>query len=102
MPYIAPGRRKQLDGGLALFDGVAPVETWLSGDLAYVMTKLCNAYWNDEPHFATAATIVGVLDCVRHEFMRRLVDRYEDDKRNENGDVFETLDAIFHRDETKS
>ena len=33
--------------------------------------------------------IIGVLECVKQEFYRRMVAPYEDKKCEENGDVFQ-------------
>ena len=60
-----------------------------AGGLAYAITALILDYMKPAPErFAAYAEVVGVLECVRHELMRRRLDPYEDAKLVLNGDVF--------------
>ena len=60
-----------------------------AGALAYAITALILDYMRPAPErFAAYAEVVGVLECVRHEFMRRRLDPYENSKCSLNGDVF--------------
>jgi len=45
--------------------------------------------------YATLNTVIGVLECAKLELYRRVVADYEDQKCEENGDVYDsiTLDA---------
>lgn len=58
------------------------------GDLAYRLYKECLEYIDVAGlQFATLAEVIGVLESVKHELQRRVVDPYETKKLAENGDV---------------
>lgn len=91
MPYISDhARREDLDSAI---DQMGPLLR--SGDVAYVIASLIEEHlyaltgndW-DNLHFGHLALANGVLDLAKSEFQRRLVHPYEDDKADENGDVF--------------
>lgn len=78
MPYIIPHSRKLLDDRIR-----KPASP---GELAYLVYKLCKEYaWGSS--FADMNAVVGVLENCKHEFQRRVLDPYEDKKRENNGDV---------------
>ena len=61
------------------------------GVLNYKITLLLIEYYTTLGlSYTVANDIVGVLDNAKHEFQRRILDPYEDKKRQENGDVYET------------
>ena len=79
MPYIT-----QLDRG-ALTE--RPPE--VPGELNYLISALCSRFAElHGPSYTTYNEIVGVLECAKLEFYRRLVAAYEERKRIENGDVY--------------
>lgn len=80
MPYIPDIRRQHIDAGLR-----TPV---VAGELAYVIYKACLDYCDLRATFDHYNGVVGVLENVKHEFQRRVLDPYEDEKRKQNGDVF--------------
>ena len=82
MPYIEPGRRKELVFG---FPHSYPKNC---GELNYVLIKMCLNYLCDERGYADYNEVMGVLECVKQEFYRRVITPYENKKRKENGDVF--------------
>jgi hypothetical protein len=85
MPYITKYGRMRLETEIAKL--VDNIET--EGDLTYVITRLCIGFWNRKVQcYQTLTKIVGVLECAKHEFYRRLVSVYEDIKIKENGDVY--------------
>lgn len=57
------------------------------GELAYLIYKLCKEYVAWRPTFGQMNDVVGVLENVKHEVQRRLLDPHEDKKRADNGDV---------------
>ena len=82
MPYIEPDRRPPLDAH------IVPLahEILSPGELDYSIMRLVNHYAT--PHsFTNFATVVGVLILVTSEFVRRVVNPYEDKKMARNGDV---------------
>ena len=63
-------------------DGITP------GELNYFITKIVHTYIQTRGlSYTYINDIVGVLDCVKAEFQRRIVNGYEDVKIFENGDV---------------
>ena len=83
MPYVKLTSRTRL----ARKDGCnAPQD---AGELNYKLAGLLDEYCeNIGFKYQTANDIIGVLECLKHEFLRRFVDGYENLKRNENGEVF--------------
>lgn len=59
------------------------------GDLNYVLTCICKGYLSKFGmiKYAMLNTIMGVLECCKLEFYRRICSPYEDIKIKENGDV---------------
>ena len=87
MPYINPEERDKLDElitelGLKLSDD--------EGKLNYAITKLCIIFLSKYGliKYRRLNTIIGVLECAKQEFYRRIVGVYEDVKIKENGDVY--------------
>lgn len=81
MPYINKERRSELDA-------YPYAET--KGELSYLITMSSldflerkNGYSYDD-----LADVVGVLELTKQEFIRRMVNFYEDKKIEENGDVY--------------
>lgn len=81
MPYIHHEQRQPLD---QLLYGLEPQTP---GDLAYVIYRLMLRYWQKKPGYARWAELRGVVDDQVDEFRRRVINDYEDRKRQENGDV---------------
>jgi hypothetical protein len=76
MPYISQDRRGRLP------------ET--AGELNYAFTYLINYYRGLKgASYQTFNDIIGALEGAKIEFYRRIVIPYEDEKRRENGDVYE-------------
>jgi len=81
MPYIKRSKRS-----IKLLSIVADaIDT--EGELNYCITKLCLLYLGNNAHYEDYNRVMGVLISVQHEFYRRYVAPYEDQKRKENGDV---------------
>ena len=80
MPYITQAQRDLLDAG------------WLPdspGELNYVITRTLMEYVRHKGiRYSTINETVGVLECAKLEFYRRVAAGYEDMKIEENGDVY--------------
>lgn len=87
MPYIKPDKRGPLD--LAIAQVVYRQEVGNYGDLNYAITKLVDHWCTVFPSYDNFNALIGVLECVKQEFYRRKVVPYEEQKREENGDVYE-------------
>jgi len=80
MPYIKKEKRKPL------LLGTTPTN---AGELNFIITtKLLDYVKNKGESYQTYNDIIGVLGAISHEFYRRQIVGYEDDKVEENGDVF--------------
>ena len=84
MPYIEPGARVVIDPKVEALDSAILTE----GDLNYVVTRLALRFARRKGlKYAVLNTVVGVFECAKLEFYRRLVACYEADKIYINGDV---------------
>ena len=86
MPYIRNQERIVLDD--AILELGRKIET--PGQLSYAITKLSLCLIEELGEcYSTFALIDGVLDCTKQEFVRRVIEPYEEQKRLTNGDVYE-------------
>ncbi len=78
MPYIKNDKRP-----------AARIAPETPGELNYAITAACAYYL--EAHgtqYKTIDEIIGALECAKLEFYRRKAASYEDEKLQENGDVY--------------
>lgn len=82
MPYIKKYKRQDID-----YSGMLPTTP---GELNYKISKLIDSYI--ERHggisYSNINEVIGVLECVKLELYRRIAAPYEDEKLNENGEVY--------------
>jgi len=83
MPYIK--KTKRLDFQLQPLD-----EIYINnpGELNYLITYLCDQYWQQSGNYQGINDIVGALEGAKMEFYRRVAAPYENVKSAENGDVY--------------
>lgn len=82
MPYITQEQREELDrwiDSIVLFD-LPP------GELNYSITRLLLK--TKPKSYSDFNNLIGVLECCKLELYRRMLVPYEDNKRNENGEVY--------------
>jgi len=89
MPYIKQITRRVLDPAIQLFfDRIKEddFELLKSGELNYVITKIIH-WWvlNNGINYQNLHDAKGVLIDVKDEFVRLIIDPYEDKKKVENG-----------------
>jgi hypothetical protein len=88
MPYVKREIRNRLDVTIETLAkeirGLPPDET--AGALNYAITRLFVQQY--PTRYFQFNRLLGVLEAVKQEFYRRLVAPYEDEKKQENGDVF--------------
>lgn len=77
MPYIEPHRRRDLQ--------YTPWNAADVGELTYIMYKAAVDYCAF--NYKTHADVIAALDNAKEEYRRRYLNPYEDQKREENGDV---------------
>jgi hypothetical protein len=90
MPYIQPDHRVRFDVPIAdvikeLTDGGA--EAINVGELNYVMSSIIWGIFDKKPSYTLGNNLIGVLECVKQEFVRRRLNDYENTKIVENGDL---------------
>lgn len=87
MPYIHKDERAWIDALIEpLLEHAAYNAPLTDGQLNYVITRILMS--NGRPGYAGLNASVGVLECVKQEFYRRVAAPYEDKKLQENGDVY--------------
>ena len=85
MPYIHGDRRRPLDPKVHKL--AQEVDT--PGELNYAITTLCDLVLAKAGQdYAGLNSIIGVLECAKLEFYRRVLAPYEFKKMTENGDVY--------------
>lgn len=91
MPYIKQDDRKQLDTAVrglmwALRNGGTTEN--IDGRINYAFTRILkDLYDADKPSYYNMNKAIGVLECIKLEFYRRITAPYEDKKIEENGDL---------------
>ena len=93
MPYITEQNREQLQPVLEplidfIFDDKLASNP---GPINYIITKICHAYiqGNGYYNYNGFNEMIGILDCVKAEFYRTVVAKYEDEKKKLNGNISE-------------
>ncbi len=87
MPYIKPEKRTKYDKVLEELIGILktlPVEE-IDGEVNYVVTKMLKEVYPLRYFHLNRA--IGVLECIKQEYYRRVAAPYEDTKIKESGDV---------------
>ena len=87
MPYIKPEKREKYERALEELIGILkslPAEE-VDGELNYVVTKILKEVYPLRYFHINKA--IGVLECIKQEFYRRVAAPYEDIKMKESGDV---------------
>ncbi len=81
MPYIVPVERVAIDRI------VHDIPYLMNGEMNYFITKVLLTN-KDFHNYQSYMEIVGTLECVKLEMYRRAIATYEDNKKEENGDVY--------------
>ena len=85
MPYILQNQRPYFTPSLPDNHKFS-----VPGELNFALTKIIQKYVKDVGAcYSTFNDIVGALECAKLEFVRRVVANYENQKINENGDVYD-------------
>jgi len=80
MPYIKRRDRERLSE--------EDSQPFNSGELNYLITRMIHDYIEARGvSYGALNEVIGVLECAKQEFYRRIVSPYEDIKMRENGDV---------------
>lgn len=78
MPYIKKSDRER-----------AEKDPFTSGELNYAITRLILRYMGKKgKNYRNINDVIGALESCKIEFYRRYVADYEDQKRDDNGEVY--------------
>lgn len=79
MPYIPKYRRSE-------FSQFGTPES--PGELNYIISSIIKNYIGETYSYSTINEVIGVLECAKLELYRRIAVPYENEKIEENGDVY--------------
>lgn len=99
MPYINQESRKTIDKNLEpilkYFNQAGDIVTY-DGEMNYVITRLLLSFYGGKGvlghgnrGYQAYNRAMGVLECAKQEFYRRVIVPHETAKIKENGDVYE-------------
>lgn len=86
MPYIKQSDRERIKPHIDKFWEHCPIRE--PGEMNYVITILLERYRNGKYKYSLFNEIIGILTCVLQEYYRRMVAIYENQKCEENSDVY--------------
>ncbi len=85
MPYISQPDRVRFD---PVIDGLDYTKVTV-GDLNYVFSRMLDRTLQAQGlNYTNANALVGMVECCKLEFYRRVLGPYEDKKIEANGDVY--------------
>jgi len=87
MPYIKPHNREFFDKITDELFRILKITDFSAGEINYVISRLLWKIFESKKCYSTANALVGVLECIKLEFYRRKILKYEDIKKKENGDI---------------
>jgi len=86
MPYITEERREFLANAT---EAEIAAEELSAGDMNYLISTLLDEWIAEKGlGYASINEAIGVLECAKLELYRRVAAPYEDNKKEQNGDVF--------------
>ena len=88
MPYVDQVHRAVIDPMLSPILRYVYQANLLSGDVNYIVTRIILSWLGEKPCYADYNNAVGILECVKLELYRRMIAPYEDEKKEDNGDVY--------------
>jgi hypothetical protein len=92
MPYIENRDRERIDPAVQGFLLTVKKEAKNGpGILNYILSNIIHAYVEERLiSYRVLNEVMGVLECVKQEYYRRIAAPYENKKIEENGDVYDT------------
>lgn len=94
MPYIIQDKRNVLDGAIdEVVNALRELESddpsnSFAGNLNYVVTSIIARSYGSGVRYDDINEIVGMLECAKLEFYRRVAAPYENQKAHDNGDAY--------------
>jgi len=85
MPYIPKTNREKLTPKIeSILEEIKELNV---GELNFIISSIIWKIFDRKPSYTIANNLIGCLECVKQEFIRRRLNGYEDEKINENGDI---------------
>lgn len=90
MPYIPKSRRDTVITTSAPVTSIVLLDVRIPGDLNYVFTEVICTYIRQcgGVSYPVINDVLGALEGCKLEFYRRIATPYEDQKKEQNGDVY--------------
>lgn len=86
MPYIKLAGRNRFENLLHQVVQTMPSD---AGELNYLISRIIDTYIQVKgKDYQNLNEVIGVLECVKQEYYRRIAAPYEDIKQAANGDVY--------------
>lgn len=88
MPYIKKQEREKFAKVLQEFSELQKNTNLSSGDMNYLLTSILLEFSKkNQVNYAKYNEIIGVLECCKLEFYRKIITPYEKQKISENGSL---------------
>lgn len=94
MPYIKEAKRDVIDPtieevltALRELESDDPTNS-MAGNINYLFTRILNRVYSS-PRYDDINEAIGILECCKQEFYRRVAVPYEEQKRYDNGDAYD-------------
>lgn len=87
MPYIKNLKKDKFLFVLKEIQTLFEYNKVIEGELNFLITRILLA--TNPKRYSDYNKLVGVLECVKQEFYRRSIAKYEDKKIQENGDIYD-------------
>jgi len=90
MPYIKDEDRDPICNVIDYVISPISRQEKKAGACNYAITLLLDGVFDtfENPSYDKINTVMGILECVKQEYYRRIAIPYEEAKRRENGDVY--------------
>lgn len=92
MPYVDQESRNHLNAEIIeLADKINICHNGIShreGRMNYTISKLINEVYGPDWCYSKINEIIGILECVKQEYYRKVAAAYEDTKEVQNGPVY--------------
>ena len=86
MPYIKHSERWRIED--QIHSCPECLDSISEGELNYLVTTFVREWIGRDYNYARLNSAIGVLESAKLELYRRMVAPYEDQKKEENGDVY--------------
>jgi hypothetical protein len=85
MPYIKKEDRMRYD--VKIDEMISLLQYRSIGEVNYIFSRIVWKLFHFNKTYTFGNALVGMLECVKNEFYRRKLSKYEDKKILENGDL---------------